>query len=347
MRKRFQTLFMMKTTDFDYEMPLERIAQTAVEPRDRSRLMVISRGDGSLSHRRFYEVGDYLRAGDVLVCNDSRVIPARLFGHKADGGARVELLLLRRLEPGVWETLARPGRRLKLGSVVVLGEGSLEAKVVDKKGDGTIVVRLNNEEMLERSGAVPLPPYIHEPLANPERYQTVYARQKGSVAAPTAGLHFTPELMIRLEDKGIQFVFVTLHLALDSFRPVQVDDPAEHVIHKEYGELTPEVANELNRARAEGRRVICVGTSSVRVVEHAAREGDVVKPFSGWIDLFILPGHRFKAVDAMLTNFHLPRSTLLMLVSAFAGRELILRAYYEAMNLNYRFYSFGDAMLIL
>ena len=347
MRKRFQTLFMMKTTDFDYEMPLERIAQTAVEPRDRSRLMVISRVDGSLSHRHFYEVGDYLRAGDVLVCNDSRVIPARLFGHKADGGARVELLLLRRLEPGVWETLARPGRRLKLGSVVVLGEGSLEAKVVDKKGDGTIVVRLNNEEMLERSGAVPLPPYIHEPLANPERYQTVYARQKGSVAAPTAGLHFTPELMIRLEDKGIQFVFVTLHLALDSFRPVQVDDPAEHVIHKEYGELTPEVANELNRARAEGRRVICVGTSSVRVVEHAAREGDVVKPFSGWTDLFILPGHRFKAVDAMLTNFHLPRSTLLMLVSAFAGRELILRAYYEAMNLNYRFYSFGDAMLIL
>jgi S-adenosylmethionine:tRNA ribosyltransferase-isomerase len=339
----------MKTEDFDYELPPERIAQTAVEPRDHARLMVISRNDGSIEHRRFYEVSDYLCAGDVLVCNDSRVIPARLSGRKVDGGAKVELLLLRRLEPGVWETLARPGRRLKAGTRVELGKGpALEAHVREKTESGTIIVSFSNEEALERTGSVPLPPYIHHPLSNPERYQTVYAQEKGSVAAPTAGLHFTQELMSSLQRRGIRFVFVTLHLALDSFRPVQADDPRKHVIHKEYGELTPEVARELNQAKAEGRRVICVGTSSVRMVEHAAggNEGRI-EPFSGWADLFILPGHRFKMVDALITNFHLPRSTLLMLVSAFAGRELILLAYYEAMRLGYRFYSFGDAMLII
>jgi len=311
--------------------------------------MVLSRKEGNIEHRRFYEIGDYLRPGDVLVCNNSRVIPARLLGHKMGGGAKVELLLLRRLERGLWEALARPGRRLKAGTRVELGEGSaIEAQVVEKEEDGTVIVSFPDEEALERAGAVPLPPYIHTPLANPGRYQTVYAREKGSVAAPTAGLHFTPELMDRLRDKGVHFVFVTLHLSLDSFRPVQVDDPAEHVIHREYGEITPEVAGELNQAKAEGRRVICVGTSSVRMLEHAA-PGDEggVKPFSGWVDLFIRPGHRFKMVDALITNFHLPRSTLLMLVSAFAGRELVLQAYREAMNLNYRFYSFGDAMLII
>ncbi len=339
----------MKTSDFDYELPPERIAQTAAEPRDHSRLMVLSRKDGNIEHRHFYEVGDYLRPGDVLVCNDSRVIPARLSGRKVDGGAKVELLLLRRLERGVWETLARPGRRLKAGTRVELGEGSIiEAQVIEKKETGTVIVSFPDEEALEKAGAVPLPPYIHTPLTNPERYQTVYAQEKGSVAAPTAGLHFTPELMNRLQGKGVRFVFVTLHLGLDSFRPVQVDDPAEHVIHKEYGELTPEVAGELNQAKAEGRRVICVGTSAVRMLEHAAQgsEGGV-KPFTGWVDLFIRPGHRFKMVDALITNFHLPRSTLLMLVSAFAGRELILQAYSEAMRLGYRFYSFGDAMLII
>jgi S-adenosylmethionine:tRNA ribosyltransferase-isomerase len=339
----------MKTSDFDYELPLERIAQTAVEPRDHSRLMVLSRKDGDMEHRHFYEVGDYLRSGDVLVCNDSRVIPARLLGRKVGGGAKVELLLLRRLELGVWEALARPGRRLKVGTRVELGEGPvIEAQVIEKKETGTVVVSFPDEEALEKAGAVPLPPYIHTPLTNPERYQTVYAQEKGSVAAPTAGLHFTPELMDKLQGKGVRFVFVTLHLGLDSFRPVQVDDPGEHVIHKEYGELTPEVARELNQAKAEGRRVICVGTSAVRMLEHAAGGNeDGVKPFTGWVDLFIWPGHRFKMVDALITNFHLPRSTLLMLVSAFAGRELILQAYLEAMNLNYRFYSFGDAMLII
>ena len=339
----------MKTSDFDYELPPEHIAQTAAEPRDHSRLMVLSRKDGNIEHRYFYEIGDYLRRGDILVCNDSRVIPARLSGRKVDGGAKVELLLLRRLEKGVWETLARPGRRLKAGTRVELGKRPvLEAQVRDKTESGTIVVSFSNEEALEVTGSVPLPPYIHEPLANPERYQTVYAQEKGSVAAPTAGLHFTPELMSRLQEKGIRFVFVTLHLALDSFRPVQVDDPTQHVIHKEYGVLTPEAASEMNQAKVEGRRVICVGTSSVRVVEHAARGNEArIEPFSGWTDLFILPGHHFKMVDALITNFHLPRSTLLMLVSAFAGRELILHAYDEAMRLGYRFYSFGDAMLIL
>ena len=339
----------MRTSDFDYELPLERIAQTAVEPRDHSRLMVLSRKDGNMEHRHFYEVGDYLRSGDVLVCNDSRVIPARLLGRKVGGGAKVELLLLRRLELGVWEALARPGRRLKVGTRVELGEGPvIEAQVIEKKETGTVVVSFPDEEALAKAGAVPLPPYIHTPLTNPERYQTVYAQEKGSVAAPTAGLHFTPELMDKLQGKGVRFVFVTLHLGLDSFRPVQVDDPGEHVIHKEYGELTPEVARELNQAKAEGRRVICVGTSAVRMLEHAAGGNeDGVKPFTGWVDLFIWPGHRFKMVDALITNFHLPRSTLLMLVSAFAGRELILQAYLEAMNLNYRFYSFGDAMLII
>jgi S-adenosylmethionine:tRNA ribosyltransferase-isomerase len=339
----------MKTSDFDYKLPLGQIAQTAIEPRDHSRLMVLSRKDGNMEHRYFYEVGDYLRSGDILVCNDSRVIPARLLGRKVDGGAKVELLLLRRLERGVWETLARPGRRLKAGTKLELGEGSIiEAQVIEKKETGTVIVTFPDEEALEKAGAVPLPPYIHTPLNNPERYQTVYAQEKGSVAAPTAGLHFTPELMNRLQGKGVRFVFVTLHLSLDSFRPVQVDDPAEHVIHKEYGELTPEVARELNQAKAEGKRVICVGTSAVRMLEHAARGNeDGVKPFTGWVDLFIRPGHRFKLVDALITNFHLPRSTLLMLVSAFAGRELILRAYREAMGLGYRFYSFGDAMLII
>jgi len=339
----------MRTSDFDYELPLERIAQTAVEPRDHSRLMVLSRKDGDMEHRHFYEVGDYLRSGDVLVCNDSRVIPARLLGRKVGGGAKVELLLLRRLELGVWEALARPGRRLKVGTRVELGEGPvIEAQVIEKKETGTVIVSFPDEEALEKAGAVPLPPYIHTPLTNPERYQTVYAQEKGSVAAPTAGLHFTPELMDKLQGKGVRFVFVTLHLGLDSFRPVQVDDPGEHVIHKEYGELTPEVARELNQVKAEGRRVICVGTSAVRMLEHAAGGNeDGVKPFTGWVDLFIWPGHRFKMVDALITNFHLPRSTLLMLVSAFAGRELILQAYLEAMRLDYRFYSFGDAMLII
>ena len=281
----------MKTSDFDYELPAERIAQTAIEPRDHSRLMVINRRDGSWEHRRFYEVGDYLFPGDLVVCNDSRVIPARLLGRKLDGGAKIELLLLRRLEKGVWETLAKPARRHKTGTTVQLRSNpAIQAQVMDKTDSGTVIVSLPDEEGLEKAGFVPLPPYIHHPLDNPERYQTVYAQEKGSVAAPTAGLHFTRDLMARLQEKGIKFVFVTAHLALDSFRPVQVEDPAQHVIHKEYGVITPEASSKINHARAEGRRIVCVGTSTVRVLEHAAgltEQG--VSPFSGWIDLFILP----------------------------------------------------------
>ncbi len=340
---------MMKTGDFDYHLPPEFIAQTAAEPRDHSRLMVLSRWDGAVAHRHFYELGDYLQPGDVVVCNDSRVIPARLLGSKVGSGTKVELLLLRRLDRGVWETLVRPGRRLKAGARIGVGTGPvIQAEVMAKTGSGTAVVSFSDEETLERLGAVPLPPYIRLPLADSERYQTVYAQEKGSVAAPTAGLHFTLELMSRLRESGVSFVFVTLHLALDSFRPVRVDNPLEHVIHREYGGITRQVADEINRARAEGRRVICVGTSTVRLLEHVAgaNEGGI-EPFAGWTDLFIVPGHRFQVVDALITNFHLPRSTLLMLVSAFAGRERILQAYQEAIRLGYRFYSFGDAMLII
>jgi len=339
----------MKTSDFDYNLPPELIAQTAAEPRDHSRLMVLSRRGGALEHRYFHELCDYLHAGDVLVCNNSRVIPARLLGSKVDSGVKVEILLLRRLDRGVWETLVRPGRRLKAGARIEVGAGPvIQAEVMAKTETGTAVVSFSDEETLEELGAVPLPPYIRVPLADSERYQTVYAQEKGSVAAPTAGLHFTTELMSRLRKKGVSFVFVTLHLALDSFRPVQADNPLEHVIHREYGEITRQVAEEISRARAEGRRVICVGTSSVRLLEHVARANEGgLEPFAGWTDLFILPGHPFKVVDALITNFHLPRSTLLMLVCAFAGKERILQAYQEAIRLGYRFYSFGDAMLIL
>ena len=339
----------MNTSDFDYYLPPGFIAQTAAEPRDHSRLMVFSRGDGSVEHCRFYDLYDYLEPGDLVVGNNSRVIPARLLGHKVDGGGKVELLLLRRLDKGIWETLAKPGRRLKAGTRVEVGaEPIIQAEVIAKTDNGTTIVSFADEDLLEKVGIVPLPPYIQHPLADSERYQTVYAREKGSVAAPTAGLHFTPELMSRLQEKGVHFAFVTLHLALDTFRPVQVDNPLDHVIHLEYGEMSLDVANEINLARAEGRRVICVGTSTVRTLEYAARinSGGELKPFAGWIDLFIVPGHRFKVVDALITNFHLPRSTLLMLVSAFAGREHVLRLYDEAISHGYRFYSFGDAMLI-
>jgi S-adenosylmethionine:tRNA ribosyltransferase-isomerase len=337
----------MKTADFDYILPPEAIAQTPAEPRDHSRLMVLSRQGGWLEHRRFLDIVDYLEPGDVLVGNDSRVIPARLLGHKVAGGGEVSFLLLRRLSPGVWEALAKPGRRLKPGTKVeIRAEPSFSAQVISKAETGIITIHLSDEAALEELGMVPLPPYIHAPLPDPERYQTVYARVRGSVAAPTAGLHFTSELIQRIREKGVEFIFVTLHVGLDTFRPVRVADPQDHALHREYCELDPEVAERLAQAKRERRRIICIGTSAVRAVEEAARSGEV-KPFKGWAALYILPGYRFHIVDALVTNFHLPRSTLLMLVSAFAGRELTLYAYQEAMRLGYRFYSFGDAMLIL
>jgi S-adenosylmethionine:tRNA ribosyltransferase-isomerase len=342
----------MKTSDFDYHLPPELIAQTPMEPRDHSRLMVLSRADGSIEHRHFFEIVELLREGDVLVFNDSRVIPARLVGRKGGSGGKVEVLLLRRLSIGLWEGLVRPGRRVGVGTRIEFtaesgSSNGLWGEVVEWGERGIRLIRFSDEGALERMGRVPLPPYIHLPLEDAERYQTVYSKVKGSVAAPTAGLHFTPELLQRLEKKGVELVFVTLHVGLDSFSPVRVEDPRDHQMHKEYGELREEVAQGLNGAKEEGRRIIGVGTTAVRVLEQAAMGGGGIEAFCGWTDLLILPGHRFRTVDGLITNFHLPRSTLLMLVSAFAGQALVQKAYQEAIRLGYRFYSFGDAMLIL
>jgi S-adenosylmethionine:tRNA ribosyltransferase-isomerase len=342
----------MRTSDFDYNLPPELIAQTPLEPRDSSRLMVLKRSGGGVEHRQFSEIADYLAAGDVLVFNDSRVIPARLMGRKVGSGGRVELLLLHRLDDGVWEALAKPAKRIAVGARLEIEGGSkpgVVAEVVGVGEDGTRIISFSDEAPLPQLGRVPLPPYIKSPLADPERYQTVYARAPGSAAAPTAGLHFTPELLKAIEQKGVRTLFVTLHVGLDTFRPVKEDDPLKHPIHREYGLLSPEVAAELSRAKGEGRRVICVGTTTVRLVEAAARASkkSIVEPFDGWVDLFALPGYEFRMADGMITNFHLPRSTVLMLVCAFAGRDFILRAYDEAIARSYRFYSFGDGMLIL
>lgn len=338
----------MKTTDFDYFLPPELIAQIPVEPRDSARLLVLHRESGALEHRRFYEITELLMPGDVLVMNDSRVIPARLYGHKRDTGAKVEILLLRRISTGLWEALVRPGKKLPEGTVVELAPG-VSAEVGEVLDEGVRQVRFTDETQLPGLGEMPLPPYIHTPLGRPERYQTVYAREQGSAAAPTAGLHFTPELLQRLQDKGIETLFTTLHIGLDTFRPVQVEDPKDHHIHREYGILTPEVARDITQAKADGRRIVCVGTTSVRILEYAARQSreGSLDPFAGWVDLLILPGFRFRITDALITNFHLPRSSLLMLVSAFAGLELIKATYAEAVRAGYRFYSFGDATLVV
>ncbi|MBM4444094.1 MAG: tRNA preQ1(34) S-adenosylmethionine ribosyltransferase-isomerase QueA [Chloroflexi bacterium] len=346
----------MRTADFDYHLPHELIAQTPAEPRDHSRLMVLHRIDGAIENRRFHELGRYLRPGDLLVLNDSRVIPARLTGRRRSGGM-VEILLLRRSEPGVWEALVKPSRRVKAGETVNLidkrrpDRAPASVEVLGPDEEGLRIVRLDSEAVLEELGEVPLPPYVHGYQGDPERYQTVYSREKGSVAAPTAGLHFTPELLAQIRQQGIETAFVTLHVGLDSFRPLSEEDPHLHRIHREYGELSEETAARINAARARGGRAVCAGTTTARLLEQAAawnEDGDsAVKPFRGWATLFILPGHRFRLVDSLITNFHLPRSTLLMLVSAFAGKGLIDTAYEEAIREGYRFYSFGDAMLIL
>jgi len=348
----------MKTADFDYELPEELIAQTPIEPRDASRLMVLDHVTGAIEHRIFRDIVEYIRPGDVLVANDSRVIPARLFARKVPTGGRVELLLLRRRDERTWEALTK-GRRVRRGTKVEFltadkfASSGITGEVVELLEEGRRLIEFDRpiELLLDELGVMPLPPYIHEPLREPERYQTVYARVEGSVAAPTAGLHFTPELMERIKAKGAKFAFVTLHVELDTFRPVREERVEDHKMHSEYCELKPEVAGQLNRAKAEGGRIIAVGTTSVRVLETAAQktrgEDSPFAPYRGWTDLFIYPGYRFRAIDALITNFHLPRSTLLMLVSAFAGREFVLRAYQEAIHRRYRFYSFGDAMLIL
>lgn len=347
----------MKTSDFDYSLPLELIAQTPIEPRDQSRLMVLNRSGSSIEHRKFFEITDYLRAGDVLLFNDSRVIPARLNGRKIDSGGRVEILLLRRRDTRTWETLVKPGKRVNIGTMIEIANDSVAgdrheakvlAKVIELRQGGVKVISFSDEILLSKLGKIPLPPYIHTPLTCPERYQTVYADEAGSVAAPTAGLHFTPELISDIERKGVHCLFVTLHIGLDTFRPVREDNPFEHPIYREYGVVSREVASQLSQARAEGRRIICVGTTAVRLIEQVAQDSNTafVEPFGGWVSLFILPGYQFRVVDALITNFHLPKSTLLMLVTAFAGKNFINRAYEKAIALCYRFYSFGDAMLI-
>jgi S-adenosylmethionine:tRNA ribosyltransferase-isomerase len=340
----------MKTSDFDYYLPAERIAQTPIEPRHNSRLMVLDRSQSGLEHVHFYDLGRYLKPGDLLVINQTRVIPARLYARKVPSGGRVEILLLRRVDATTWEALGggkglNPGRRLQV-------EGGPGAVIEEALEGSRRLVRFDEpiESILERVGSMPLPPYIHTPLVDRERYQTVYARDPGSAAAPTAGLHFTPELMQSLRGQGIGFATVTLHVGLDTFAPVTEDDPEEHKIHTEWCEVTPQIAEQINGAHKAGGRIIAVGTTSVRTLESAARKataGQRVAPISGPTDLFILPGFEYKAVDALITNFHLPKSSLVMLVSAFAGRERILAAYQTAIEEKYRFYSFGDAMLIL
>jgi S-adenosylmethionine:tRNA ribosyltransferase-isomerase len=340
----------MKTDDFDYDLPAEYIAQTPVEPRDQSRLLVMDRGSGGLRTSRFFQLGEFLHPGDLLVLNETRVIPARVYARKVPSGGRVELLLLRRLDALTWEALAG-GKRVNAGLRLALEDGP-QGVVTDALDGARRVVRFEEpiEAYMERAGSMPLPPYIHTPLLNPQRYQTVYARTAGSAAAPTAGLHFTPQLMEALQAQGVQFAGATLHVGLDTFAPVTEDAPEEHKIHTEWCELDEAAAAAIQSARRAGRRVIAVGTTSVRTLESAAQaapDGQDVAPFRGPTGLYILPGYRFRLVDGMITNFHLPRSTLIMLVSAFAGREPILAAYEFAKGEGFRFYSFGDAMLIL
>jgi len=336
----------MKTTDFHYHLPESSIAQTPAEPRDFSRLLVLDRAAGGLDHRTFREIVDYLQPGDLLVLNQTRVIPARIFARKETGG-KVELLLLRRRDVLLWEALVG-GKGLSIGKKVVVEDGP-QAEIVELLNGSERLIRFSEpiEPYFPKVGNVPLPPYIHEKLSDPERYQTVYAREPGSAAAPTAGLHFTPRLLDEVQAKGVKIAYVTLHVGLDTFAPVTEENPEEHKIHTEWCELPQVTADAINATRAAGGRVIAVGTTSVRTLETANIGQDGILPFIGPTSIYILPGYTFQVVDAMITNFHLPKSTLLMLVSAFAGRERILSAYETAIREGYRFYSFGDAMLIL
>ena len=339
----------MKTHDFWYDLPEELIAQTPLERRDGSRLLVLNRQTGALEHRHFYDIVEYLNPGDCLVMNDSRVLPARLLGHRPTGGV-VEVLLLRDLGGGDWECLVKPGRKMQEGQEVIFGDGQLTATVRAVREDGNRVVHFSYEgiflEVLERLGKMPLPPYIKEELQDQERYQTVYSREVGSAAAPTAGLHFTRELLEKIREKGVSEAFVTLHVGLGTFRPVKAEEVTEHHMHSELCMLSRETAESLNETRRRGGRIVCVGTTSCRTLESLVNEDGSFEAKSRWTDIFIYPGYRFKAMDALITNFHLPESTLVMLVSAFAGREQVLHAYEEAVKERYRFFSFGDAMFI-
>jgi S-adenosylmethionine:tRNA ribosyltransferase-isomerase len=339
----------MKTHDFWYDLPEELIAQTPLEKRDSSRLLVMERSSGKVEHKHFYDILDYLRPGDCLVMNDSRVLPARLLGHRPTGGA-VEVLLLRDLGDKKWECLCKPGRKMQIGQSVIFGNGELTATVTDIRDDGNRVVEFQYEgiflEVLERLGKMPLPPYIKAELQDQERYQTVYSREVGSAAAPTAGLHWTDDLLHKAREMGVQTAFVTLHVGLGTFRPVKAEEISEHHMHSELCMISQETAEILNQTKANGGRIICVGTTSCRTLESLVKNDGTFEASSKWTEIFIFPGYEFKAMNGLITNFHLPESTLVMLVSAFAGRENVLNAYEEAVKEKYRFFSFGDAMFI-
>ncbi|WP_134686102.1 tRNA preQ1(34) S-adenosylmethionine ribosyltransferase-isomerase QueA [Brevibacillus migulae] len=342
----------MDVHQFDFDLPEELIAQHPLEDRTASRLLVLQKETGELQHRKFTDLIDFLQAGDVLVLNDSRVMPARLIGVKEDTGANIELLLLRSLGDDRWETLVKPGKRVKVGTQIVFGDGRLRCICEEITETGGRIIRFHYEgifyEILDQLGSMPLPPYIHAQLEDKERYQTVYAKERGSAAAPTAGLHFTREYLQKLEEKGVQIAYLTLHVGLGTFRPVSADSVEEHVMHAEYYEVSEQTAQVVNAAKAEGRRVIAVGTTSCRTLETIGRDyGGKLVAASGWTDIFIYPGYEFSIIDGLITNFHLPKSTLVMLVSALAGREHVLNAYKTAIAHRYRFFSFGDAMLIL
>lgn len=341
----------MKTSDFYFDLPKELIAQDPLEDRSGSRLLVLDRETGELQHRIFKDIIEYFKPGDCLVINDTKVIPARLFGSKMGTDARIEVLLLKRKENNTWETLVKPGKKARPGTVISFGEGLLTGEVVDVVEEGNRLIRFSFEgvfeEILDQLGQMPLPPYITHQLKDKNRYQTVYAKHDGSAAAPTAGLHFTPELLEKLRDKGIRIAHVTLHVGLGTFRPVKVEDVTEHHMHSEFYIVEEDQAKLINDTKAAGGKVICVGTTSCRTVESAADENGVVRAGSGWTDIFIYPGYQFKILDQLITNFHLPESTLLMLVSALAGKEKIMKAYETAVEERYRFFSFGDAMLIV
>lgn len=342
----------MKASEFDYYLPERLIAQDPLQQRDESRLLVVKRNSDTFEHRVFRDIVEYLRPGDVLVLNESKVIPARLMGVREGTGGQVEVLLLRERKECLWEALVRPGRRVRTGTVLVFGEGLLRGRVVADTGEGGRLLLFESaipfREALEQVGRMPLPPYIKKYPANPQRYQTVYARREGSVAAPTAGLHFTGELLDKIKSAGVKVVTILLHVGLGTFRPVKVEDIEDHHMHEEYYEISPETAAVINQAAASGGgRIIAVGTTTVRCLESGADEGGRIKPVMGRTDIFIYPGYKFRVADGLVTNFHLPRSTLIMMVSAFAGRDKIFEAYRQAVDREYRFFSFGDAMLII
>lgn len=340
----------MKRQDFYYELPEELIAQDPLEDRSSSRLLVLDKESGAVSHHVFKDVIDYLNEGDCLVINDTKVLPARLIGAKVGTDAKIEVLLLKRKENNIWETLVKPGKKAKIGTKISFGDGLLMGEVVDIVEEGNRLIQFTYEgifeEILDRLGQMPLPPYITHHLEDKNRYQTVYAEHTGSAAAPTAGLHFTPELLEKIEKKGVDIARVTLHVGLGTFRPVKVDEITDHHMHSEFFQIEEEAATKINRAKDAGKKVICVGTTSCRTVESAADETGHLKACSGWTEIFIYPGYHFKMIDGLITNFHLPESTLLMLVSALAGKENIMHAYEEAVKERYRFFSFGDAMFM-